>query len=393
MEIVLFAFLRIAPMLSPTIIRNIKFLEWIFLAIHMLLKFGSNDALPTKLLAVVVYAIFFGLSFYFPSRHSALRWAYLGLGLGLAIAVNSTGTSTDFILYLYIGKSFFLINKKELLAILFLSGFGWTWSEVYSNVSEASGFISNPPYGLTRNTASAVLSSSLGIYAGSSIFVIVLCTIIATEQKSRQRAEDLLQQVEALTKDLERARIARTIHDSLGHTLSNLNIQLQLAQRLRKTDPDQAFQTVDLAKALSIQCIEDVGYSLSYIRQADFNLDKAIERLIDQLQQNISIVTNVKMPSLPIPLPIRHQVYMILKECLINVQKHSKASHLRLDGTVTQMGLSLDLEDDGVGFVYRQSPTGFGLKGISERIQMLGGQLNIKSVLGHGTLIQIEIPL
>ena len=99
------------------------------------------------------------------------------------------------------------------------------------------------------------------------------------------------------------------------------------------------------------------------------------------------------MPSLSIPLPIRHQVYMILKEFLVNVQKHSQASQIRLKGRVTKLGFCLELEDDGVGFVYQQSSMGFGLKGISERIQMLGGQLNINSVLGRGTLIQVEIPL
>ncbi|MEM6450205.1 MAG: histidine kinase, partial [Cyanobacteria bacterium P01_D01_bin.105] len=265
-------------MLSPSISRNIRILEWIFLTIHILLKLSSGD-LKTPLIAGVVYAMFFGLSFYFPHRHSPFGKLYLCFGLALAIAANAIDVSTDFLLYLYIGKSFFVVNKKWLMVILSLAGIGWMWSEVYSNMGEVGEFIFNPPYGLTRNSPFFILRSSLGIYVGAIIFVVVLCSIIASEQKSRHQAEDLVQQVETLAKDLERARIARTIHDSLGHTLTNLNIQLQLAQRLRKTDPDQAFQAVDLAQSLSIQCIEDVSYSLSYIRQADFDLDSAIARL------------------------------------------------------------------------------------------------------------------
>ncbi|MEL6263207.1 MAG: sensor histidine kinase [Cyanobacteria bacterium J06626_6] len=349
------------------------------------------------LIAAGVYIVFLGLSFYSPVRVSLLCCVYLVLGIGLAIAANSFSISTDFLLYLYIGKCFFFFNRIGLLSVLFLAGYGWVWSEVYSNVSEIGEVIFNPPYGLTHNTTSVVLGSSLGIYIGTSIFVVFFCAIIAAEQRSRQRAEDLLQQVEALAKDLERARIARTIHDSLGHTLTDLNIQLQLAQRLRKSDPKQAFHAVDLAKTLSVQCIEDVSYSLGYIRQADFDLDEAIARLVDQLQQNVSINARVDMPSLSIPLPTRHQVYMILKECLINVQKHSQASQVSLRGKVTQLGLSLELEDNGVGFVYQktyqQTSTGFGLQGISERIQMMGGEFNIKSARGSGTIIQIEIPL
>lgn len=379
-------------MLSTKIVRNIRLLEWIFLAIHMVLNAVSNG--PNRLLlSASVYAVFFGLSFYSPNRDSGLDRAYLGLGLGLAITANFIGIPTDFLLYLYIGKSFFFVRKPELLLILFFCGFGWVWSEVHANVIEVGEIIFNPPYGPTRNTASLVLISSLGIYVGTSIFVVFLCAIIAAEQKSRRRAEDLVRQVESLAKDLERARIARTIHDSLGHTLTDLNIQLQLAQRLQKTDPEQAFNAVDLAKTLSIQCIEDVSYSLSYIRQVDFDLDDAVGRLMHQLQQNLSVVASVDMPSLSIPLPIRHQIYMVLKECLINVQKHSQASRVRLKGQVTKSGLSLALEDDGVGFVYQRPATGFGLRGISERIQMMGGQLKIKSAPGQGTLIQINIPL
>ncbi|MEM9947951.1 MAG: sensor histidine kinase [Cyanobacteria bacterium P01_D01_bin.36] len=383
-------------MLSSSAIRNLRVLEWIFLSIHILLEINSGETTKTWLgwlSIIIVYGIFFGLSFYFPSRNSFLQQLYLCSGLLLGIAANFIDVSTDFLVYLYVGKSSFFLKKKELLAVLILAGIGWVWSEVYSNTGAVGELIFNPQYGFTRNATSTVLGSSLGIYIGASIFVVSFCTMIVAEQKSRQRAESLLQQVEVLAKDLERARIARAIHDSLGHTLTNLNIQLQLAQRLSKTEPAKAFQSVDLAQMLSLQCIEDVSLSLSYIRQADFDLDSAIERLIHQLQENISIAVSVDMPSLSIPLPIRHQVYMILKECLVNVQKHSQASQIRLKGRVTKLGFCLELEDDGVGFVYQQSSMGFGLKGISERIQMLGGQLNINSVLGRGTLIQVEIPL
>ena len=95
----------------------------------------------------------------------------------------------------------------------------------------------------------------------------------------------------------------------------------------------------------------------------------------------------------PLSPHISHQIYFILKECLINVQKHAQASHVHLQGQLTSLGVHLEVKDDGVGFVAKQPVNGFGLKGISERVQMLGGELEIDSILGKGTLIQINIPL
>ena len=64
--------------------------------------------------------------------------------------------------------------------------------------------------------------------------MISICLTLFSERKSRQQASALAQEIEALAADLERTRIAQDIHDSLGHTLTTLNLQLELAQRLYK---------------------------------------------------------------------------------------------------------------------------------------------------------------
>ena len=391
-------------MLSPSIIRNIRYLEWLFILIHIILylsKLSDQGLLsfsaPTYLLNIFIYAIFFGLSFYFPENHSCCqRRIYIYSGLIAAIAANAINIPTNFLVFLYLGKSCFLLSRKETLLILVFASFGWTLSElssVYHSVYRSGDIIFDPLYGQISSSLLRILSSSLAIYLGASVFIVLFCFTIIAEQKSRKRAENLSQQVEALTKKLERNRIARDIHDSLGHSLTNLNVQLQLAQRLRQKDLDQAFQAIDLAQVLSSQCIEDVSYALAAIRQFDFDLNQAVEHLIDQLRRNSNIKTKVEMALSTLPPQISHQLYFIIKECLINVQKHAQASQVHLRGKSTTSGIWLELADNGVGFMPDQATTGFGLNGISERVEMLGGELTINSVPGQGTLITVKIPL
>lgn len=224
-------------------------------------------------------------------------------------------------------------------------------------------------------------------------FVVHLSLVVIAEQKSRHRAEALTQQVETLAATLERTRIARDIHDSLGHLLTDLNARLAVAQALRDRDPSEASQAVDMAKLLASQSITEVKRSLQIIRRSDFNLSQALTTLMEQLRynQNLKVQWNINLPLLP--LQTSHHIYCIVKEGLINIQKHSHASEAHLQSQFTAQELCLELEDNGQGFDLTSAQDGFGLKGMAERVQLLSGKLTINSTLGVGTQIQITIPL
>ncbi|MDF5726045.1 MAG: ATP-binding protein [Rhizonema sp. PD37] len=83
----------------------------------------------------------------------------------------------------------------------------------------------------------------------------------------------------------------------------------------------------------------------------------------------------------------------IFKEGLMNIQKHAYASCVCLQGHATLEGIILKLQDDGIGFDPKLPHSGFGLKGMAERVQMLGGELKVKSTPGQGTHIQVTLPL
>lgn len=127
---------------------------------------------------------------------------------------------------------------------------------------------------------------------------------------------------------LERVRIARDIHDSLGHTLTNLQVQLALAQEFRQHKLERAFKAIDLAKFLTDQCVEDVSLKLQTMHQSDFNLNRALQSLIEQLKHHpgLKVDSEINLPQLP--LRVSHNLYYIIKEGLTNIQKHSNSDRL-----------------------------------------------------------------
>lgn len=192
--------------------------------------------------------------------------------------------------------------------------------------------------------------------------------------------------------DLERTRIARNIHDSLGHTLTTLDVQLELAQTLHDQNPDRALQALNTAKSLSGQSLQEVRHAVSTMRVENFNLNTALNRAIVQINYNQQLKIDVRLDLPKLPLQVSQQIYIIIKEGLINIQKHGKANSISLWGQTTAKEIILGLADNGVGFEPQMPSSGFGLRGMRERIQLLGGQMRVHSTLGKGTLIQITIP-
>jgi signal transduction histidine kinase len=149
----------------------------------------------------------------------------------------------------------------------------------------------------------------------------MLSQMIIIQQKKDHKIEELSEQVESLAATLERTRIAREIHDSLGHTLTDLDTQLAVAQTLRSQNPTQAFQAVDTAKLMARQCIEDVSHALSRMRESDFDLNQALVALLEQLRQTTALQIDWKVNLSDLPTYQSYQIYCLIKEALMNTQK------------------------------------------------------------------------
>jgi signal transduction histidine kinase len=216
---------------------------------------------------------------------------------------------------------------------------------------------------------------------------------LVAERKSRQKVEVLAQQVELQAAKLERTRIAREIHDSLGHSLTTLDVQLQLAQRLFQTNPTASQEAVAIAHQLAKQCLQDVRRSVQMLRHDEFDLNLALTNLTDRIRQDRSLEIHCTLKLPVLTTQQSHQLYCIIQEGLTNIQKYAKATKVNLSGYTTPTAIEIELRDNGIGFDPATTRAGFGLLGMRERVQLLDGQFKIQSAVGQGTSIYITIPL
>ncbi|RUS97634.1 two-component sensor histidine kinase [Dulcicalothrix desertica PCC 7102] len=372
-------------------------LSWI-LSANVYKQFKTT---PELLLPFVIFGIgFFGLSFIFPINR--LLWQrrlylYVQMGLLVAAQVIFVGFSTLFLVFIV--KACFLLRFKELILFTCISGLafvlGQTWGVSTSTFAQDM---------LTKLKQCELVSADFGSFSdlapgladfiAFNALIVLLNYILRAERKSRLKAEALTQEVEALATKLERTRIAREIHDSLGHTLTTLGVKAELAQTIRDSNPEKALQTLDTIKQLVDICLQDVRRAVKTMREEDFDLNVALPTLFNEFQVStraLQVRYSVELPSLS--LHISHQLYCIVQEGLTNIRKHAGAKNINLRGYATTEYIMIDLEDDGKGFNDNEEHSnGFGLCGMRERVKLLNGEIQIHSILNQGTSIHVRIP-
>ncbi|MEH2167832.1 MAG: sensor histidine kinase [Nostoc sp.] len=238
----------------------------------------------------------------------------------------------------------------------------------------------------------------------SLVFVLLMMNAVLSERHSREKLaianEKLRQyamQIENQATLEERNRIAREIHDSLGHSLTALNLQLETALKLWQSNPGKAETFLATAKELGSKALKDVRESVSTMR---FNplQEQSLERAIASLSENFhrfNGILPIYQINLEYSLPpeINTAIYRITQESLTNISKYADATEVKLELTTIKGNLQLIIQDNGKGFDVGQNTTGFGLHSMRDRTLALGGKFNINSALGSGCKITVNIPL
>ncbi len=353
-------------------------------SIHVL-KLNSNNLYFTIFCGIVVL-----LSFTTPlSRSITIRSVYALFSMSVMIAIEVLNYGSGILFYWTIVKFSFFLPLRHAISVVIISGIAFIGGLMlnYPNI-----IASNAQNGVVLTmTPQALAIANFNSYIGISILCVLLSHIFVSEQRSRLRAEVLTKEIETLTADIERKRISRDIHDALGHSLTTLDIQLELAQKLRQREPLAAFEAIDRAKSLTTQCLQDVRLVVQKIRKEPIDLNQSLPILIGRLRPHFNIHVQLDLPILPIQPS--HQIYCILQEGFTNIQKHSAASEVHLRGWYDQESLWLELADNGNGFELTATNQGFGLRNMTERAQLLGGQMEVKSSSDHGTCICLSMPL
>jgi signal transduction histidine kinase len=371
--------------------RSLSIIELFALAFNIGAIFA--DPQPKELPLAIGQAILFVMAFVplilvFPvDRPMWQRRTYIILAILTIIIANYYELTTFIFHSTFLLKACFLLPRKEVITIAIAF-----W------ITSSFSYIIRVPEIIERTQQSSIklylnqsimITSYMASYLGNYIFVLLLGSVWRAEQKSRQKAERLTHQVETLATDLERNRIARDIHDTLGHSLTSLDVQIELAQRLQFTEPERAQQSIDIAKKLSSQALDNIRQALGTMKRSNFDLTEAIVALAEQ-NQPFQVDVDVCFP--PLSLQSSYQLYCIVQESLTNIQKHAQADRVTITGSIISNGTILEICDNGKGFSLDRPHTGFGLRNMKERVQCLGGDFNLDSEIDRGTQIKIFIP-
>jgi signal transduction histidine kinase len=232
-------------------------------------------------------------------------------------------------------------------------------------------------------------------FLSALILGTLLFRSLLTEQKATDRLAALNLELRELELKVERERIARDIHDSLGHSLTSLNIQLDVALHLLAQGRSGAEASLKTAKVLSKQCLVDVRKALRTIKEPDLDYAAAVAQLVETCnKQNLCRVeATINQGDMPLNQAVSHHPFCIVQETLTNCLKHAGAKAVTVKQEVDNEGLKLNIKDDGCGFDVSRPAEGNGIMSMKYRAESLGGTFCLTSQPGRGTEIAINIPL
>jgi signal transduction histidine kinase len=237
--------------------------------------------------------------------------------------------------------------------------------------------------------------------AGGFVFTAGFSYLVVREASARQRAEAAnallvrhAAEVEELSATRERNRIAREIHDGLGHYLTAIAVQAEAAEALAGTAPQRAAERIGRVIGLTRNALADVRQSLDTLRGEDTTvpLGPQLRALIDAVP-DLTVALEIRGPERALPLTTAHALRRIVQEALTNVRKHAGVDSARVTVDFTDASrLSVSIHDDGRG-LSSHGRAGLGLNGVRERLESIGGTLHIASDEARGVTLRAEVPL
>jgi len=216
--------------------------------------------------------------------------------------------------------------------------------------------------------------------------------LAARKEQVRSLAAHLLQAEEE-----ERRRISRELHDDAGQSMLFLRLHLEM---LEKSAPPDLRPRLAEARGVAERIIAEIRRMIAALNPSaveELGLQAAIRHLSARFRKLHPIQLRLRLGPFGTRLPSGTEatIFRIVQECYQNISKHSRASRVNLRLRSTDTLLELNVEDDGVGFdvdLAVAQAKSFGLKGMRERVALLGGRLEIRSSPGHGTTIAVRLP-
>lgn len=193
-------------------------------------------------------------------------------------------------------------------------------------------------------------------------------------------------EIERLSQEAERERIARDLHDLLGHTLTIITVKLDLARRLLSRDTERARNEIAEAEQTARNALAEVRQAVAGYRAEglEAEINRARQSLLSVGVKLIATLTSVDLSSRQVDV-----LALALREAITNVVRHARATTCRVTLFEVEGAIHLEIEDDGLGGQIRE---GNGLRGMKERLQSLAGSIKLTSPADGGTRLELIVP-
>jgi signal transduction histidine kinase len=290
---------------------------------------------------------------------------------------------------------------------VFLLGFGRgaALAAVTVALAFAGGYLASPP-----EAGLSVAAFLAGIMVPVAAFVLGICEALADSERNREEARRLLEELDGANAELrrqagkvrelaiaeERARMAREVHDSVGHHLTAINLQLQNAERFGDRDPERARRKVREARASTLSALEEVRRSVRALKPPALDERSGVAALLVLARSfdgaGPAVSFEVEGTERVLSEDAELLLYRATQEGLTNAAKHSRARRVWVRLAFAPEATRLVVADDGDGARGGAPPGGFGLAALGERVAALGGTIVAENRAEGGFALRITLP-
>jgi len=260
------------------------------------------------------------------------------------------------------------------------------------------------------------LSEGLGLlinYTIAYLMVAGLVTITKRAERAREKSQSLLgelqvahqqlqdyaDQIEELTVEQERSRLARNLHDSVTQTIFSMTLTAEAAKILMERDQKQTAEQLDKLLELARSALAEMRSLIFELRPttiAEEGLIPALRQYLSTLEEHNNLKVDLQINGDPeLSTKLAQRLFYIIREALNNIVKHANVDTATIDLEFSNEEISLRVEDQGIGFDSdSMDPTKktMGLSSMRERVERCGGTLTIDSRPGIGTRVLVEVP-
>jgi signal transduction histidine kinase len=262
--------------------------------------------------------------------------------------------------------------------------------------SPADVFIVKPPPWWNAERVVWILSGFLALAVGA-VAVVMLASRRRLKDQEHRRAMAETEFTAILT---ERNRVAREIHDTLSQSLGAISVQLELARvhahEISTPLRNHLGAALKLARAALAEARDSIWNMRSQVLEKS-DLAEALKGILERMTEGTGITPTMRVDGMSRRLPpvVENNLLRIGQEAITNATRHAKPTRIDVTLAFDGRAIRLGVEDDGVGFLPGSPPSGgrrsFGLVGINERAELLGGTAEILSAPGKGTRVIVSV--